>query len=105
MCEYVDNDHIDSDYHQNVSPGYELDVGGMTILNLEHTEGFYWECWHPETEGWEAMYPPPEGMGLYMTPGSKVRLTEGERPEETRNAPPPERIEAGTKMRDLARQN
>lgn len=103
MCEYVNSPIEQSDSHW-VEPNDELPVGGQTITRLgdnPNHKGF-WECWHPETQTWEAMYQPPPGMALHMSEGSKIRFnTIDKKPDHTKNPPPPETIEVGTKMRDL----
>jgi hypothetical protein len=101
MCEYVDSNVINPNQYR-VPADKELDMGDMTITNLGDKGQGFWECWHPETKTWEAMYPPPPGMGLYMTPGSKIRYnTKTPKPDHTKNTPPPEKTPAGTQMRDL----
>lgn len=102
MCEYVPAGNDAKDLMMGI--GDEFNVGGKVInsLGMSEDEDTYWACWHPETDSWEAMLPPPEGMGLYMSPGSKIKLCPGVAPEHTKNLPHDcEVVPVGTQMRDL----
>jgi hypothetical protein len=90
MCEYVSDEAKHGRGGTYLDAGEVLDMDGLDSIQIEPNEGYYFECWHPETDGWEVMLPAPPGLAITMPPGSKLRCMGGKAPAHTKNRIPVE---------------
>jgi hypothetical protein len=91
MCEYVPDEA--TSFRRGslwINDGEEFNVDGLDSIQIEPNDDYYFECWHPETDGWEVMLPAPPGLAITMPPGSKLRCMGGKAPAHTKNRIPVE---------------